>query len=116
MTHDICHRTRTKKPKFETSSNTIKSAYNRISVGVFQMHFRAALTAYKILVNFALLLFVRSLFLDALYTSFASNFGSSIIPFPICVPSQTAICKEIHYKATQKYHVEKKEINNQANP
>jgi len=52
MTHDICHRTRTKKPKFETSNNKIKSAYNGISVGVFQMHIRATLTAYEILVQF----------------------------------------------------------------
>ena len=51
-THDICHRTRTKEPKFETSSITIKSAYNGISVGVFQMHFRATLTAHEILVQF----------------------------------------------------------------
>jgi len=52
MTHDICHRTSTKEPKFETSSNTIKPAYNGISVGVFQIHFRATLTAYEILVQF----------------------------------------------------------------
>jgi hypothetical protein len=52
MTHDICYRTRTKEPKFETSNNTIKSAYNGISVTVFQMHLRATLTAYEILVQF----------------------------------------------------------------
>jgi len=50
MTHDICHRTRTKEPKFETSNNTTKSAYNGISVGVFQMNNRATLTAYEIVV------------------------------------------------------------------
>ena len=56
-THDICHRTPTKEPKFETSNNTIKSAYNEISVRVFQMHFRATLTGYEILVQFCPIVF-----------------------------------------------------------
>ena len=63
MTHDICHRTRTKEPKFETSNNTIKSAYNGISVAVFQIHFRATLTAYVVLVQFCPIFFLLSLFL-----------------------------------------------------
>ena len=48
--------------------------------------------------------------------SFASTFGSSIILFTIFVPSQTAIFKEIHYTATQKYYVEQTETNTEADP
>jgi len=52
MPYDICHCTHTKQPKSETSNNTIKSSYNGILAGVFQMHIRATLTAYEILVQF----------------------------------------------------------------
>jgi hypothetical protein len=97
VTHDICHRTRTKKPKFETSNNTIKSAYNGVSVGVFQMHFRVTPTACQILVQFYRTLFLYALhFLFCFYLWFCHYTLSHLCFF-------SAIFKEIHYTATQKY-------------